>query len=83
LEVEGVPAAAVCVAGCFNEWSETATPMTALEPGRWSVELSLLPGRYEYLLVVDGQWQTDPRCMQHVPNPYGTENCVLEVLAPA
>jgi 1,4-alpha-glucan branching enzyme len=83
LAVTGLPAGTVCVAGCFNEWSTTATPMTPLEPGCWSVELSLLPGRYEYLLVVDGQWQTDPCCPERVPNPYGTENCVLEVRAPA
>jgi len=83
LAVEGLPAATVCVAGCFNEWSMTATPMTALAPGCWSVELSLPPGRYEYLLVVDGQWQTDPCCAARVANPYGTENCVLEVRSPA
>jgi len=83
LVVEGVPAAAVRVAGCFNDWSATATPMTALAPGCWSVELALLPGRYEYLLLVDGQWQTDPRCTQWAPNPYGGVNCVLEVFAAA
>ena len=39
--------------------------------------LKLMPGRYEYRFLVDGDWQNDPHCTTFVPNPYGSENCVL------
>jgi hypothetical protein len=45
----------------------------------WSKTLSLDPGSYQYRLLVDGQWQDDPQCLQRVPNTYGTENCVRVV----
>ncbi len=82
LEWEGTSTAAVLVAGTFNEWKPEATPMRAVRPGLWAAELALAPGRYEYLLVVDGQWQVDPRCAAQVPNPFGGMNCVLEVAPP-
>ena len=34
--------------------------MTRLNDGRWTKELSLAPGRYEYRFVADGQWLDDP-----------------------
>ena len=52
-------AAEVCIAGSFNDWHPTATPMISLGDGKWAKELTLPPGRYEYRLVVDGQWVDD------------------------
>lgn len=69
----------VSLAGTFNDWRPNATPMLAMGDGRWVKELILPPGRYEYLLVVDGEWKCDPATAQQVPNPYGTTNSVLEV----
>ncbi len=75
----------VCVAGSFNEWHPSATPMIRLDAGKWVKELDLPPGRYEYRFVVDGQWVDDPAARETVPNPHGGVNAVLEVrpLAPA
>jgi hypothetical protein len=53
--------------------------MIEVEPGRWVKDLSLPPGRHEYLLVVDGQWKPDPGCPDRAPNPFGGENSLLRV----
>lgn len=79
LEYTDPTAAAVCVAGTFNDWRPEATSMVALGEGRWVKELVLPPGRYEYLLVVDGEWKCDPAAAEQVANPFGTKNAVLEV----
>ena len=76
-------AESVFIAGSFNEWRENATPMIPLEPGRWAKDLILPPGAYEYRLVVDGQWVTDPEARETAPNPFGSRNAVLQVVKAA
>jgi len=61
LDLDAPLATNVFVAGLFNEWDATATPMTRREDdGWWYVELALFPGRYAYKFVVDGNWIEDP-----------------------
>jgi 1,4-alpha-glucan branching enzyme len=72
-------AESVCIAGTFNEWRENATPMIPLEPGHWAKDLVLPSGAYEYRLVVDGQWVSDPLARETVPNPFGSVNAVLKL----
>ncbi len=51
----------VHLAGTFNNWNITATPMEKDEQGVWRVVIPLAPGRYEYKFVVNGsQWVADP-----------------------
>jgi 1,4-alpha-glucan branching enzyme len=69
----------VCVAGTFNSWQATATPLKPAVGGEWRGELKLSPGRYEYLFVVDGQWLPDPCAKETTPNPFGGINSVLSV----
>jgi len=69
----------VCIAGSFNDWHPGVTPMIRLGGGQWAKELALPPGRYEYRLVVDGQWVCDPAAAEKVPNPFGGCNAVLTV----
>jgi len=64
-------AAAVAIAGTFNDWRPYATQMVPVGDGRWLKELALLPGTYEYRLVVDGAWIPDPRADATAPNPFG------------
>ncbi len=73
----------VCVAGSFNHWNPSATPLVPLGHGRWLRQLWLPPGRYEYLFVADGVWCFDPLAPDYVPNVYGTMNAVIEVCAAA
>lgn len=70
----------VLVAGSFNDWQPRATlMMTKQRGGKWSTELLLKPGQYEYRFVVDGQWQDDPMAARFVANSFGELNCVVEV----
>ena len=69
----------VFIAGSFNDWHPSATPMIRLNEGKWAKELALSPGRHEYRLVVDGQWIDDPAAKETVPNPFGGINAVLVV----
>jgi 1,4-alpha-glucan branching enzyme len=72
-------ASAVAIAGTFNDWSPTATPMAVTGDGRWLKELMLPPGTYEYLFVADGKWLPDPQARHTVPNPFGGVNCLMTV----
>jgi len=69
----------VFIAGSFNDWHPSATPMIWLNDGKWARELSLAPGSYEYRFVVDGQWVDDPAAKDLIPNPFGGANAVLVV----
>jgi 1,4-alpha-glucan branching enzyme len=73
----------ICIAGTFNEWHCSATPMIALGEGRWAKELLLPPGTYEYRFVVDGEWVGDPKANETVENPFGSHNMLLRVPPPA
>ena len=69
----------VCVAGTFNQWRPEAKTLHSSAVGHWSKETVLLPGTYEYCLVVDGQWMPDPLAGETVANPFGGRNSVLRV----
>ena len=79
MDLYGVRATRIFVVGSFNEWQPAVSEMLPLGDDHWSKELSLAPGRYEYLFVVDGLWIPDPQALKAVPNPFGGWNSVLEV----
>ena len=53
-------AKSVVLAGSFNGWNAAANHMKKGKDGVWSTTVNLLPGTYEYLFIVDGEWKTDP-----------------------
>jgi len=70
----------VAVAGDFNHWSPTATPLPFdATLGAHQVFLEIPPGRYHYRLVVDGTWQADPYNDHEQLNEYDEPNSVLVV----
>jgi 1,4-alpha-glucan branching enzyme len=71
----------VCVAGSFNGWKPEQAPLSSMGDGRFVGDLTVDPGRYEYLFVVDGQWLPDPKAKESVSNPFGGTNSVLTVSA--
>lgn len=77
LSLQSAEARSVGIAGSFNDWQPG--PLQRDGSGRWSIELILPPGDYEYLFVVDDCWQTDPECAADCPNPFGGKNSVLRV----
>lgn len=52
-------AASVAVAGDFNDWSTTESPLERGSDGTWSVELALTPGAYAYKFVEGSAWRCD------------------------
>ena len=71
----------VSVCGDFNGWVTEATPMTRQNGGPWEASVALVPGRYQYKFLADGQWLPDLRAGENVYNAHGTLNSVLEVRA--
>jgi 1,4-alpha-glucan branching enzyme len=78
-ELDVPKARSVFVAGTFNNWSSTATPMVFVGGTKWSKDLSLPPGRYEYRFLVDGEWMEPPQAKGYTPNPHGGRNAVFEL----
>lgn len=58
---EAREASRVFLVGDFNHWNPTATPMNRLPDGGWVVGLELFHGYHQYLFLVDGKSQLDPR----------------------
>jgi 1,4-alpha-glucan branching enzyme len=72
-------ARSVAVAGTFNNWDLSRTPMNPGPGGTWNATVWLPAGRYEYRFVVDGQWINDPSAKESVQNTFGSTNSVLVV----
>lgn len=80
----GAPEAkSVLVTGSFCDWQTNSHALKKDKAGVWRTTLSLPPGIHEYRFLVDGQWHDDPKCRDRIPNPFGTENCLLHVLREA
>lgn len=74
----------VAVAGEFNRWSPSATPMRFHpENGFHEALVQLPPGRCEYRLVVDGVWIADPANPSVTVNAFGETNSVVVVASAA
>jgi len=72
-------AQSVALAGDFTGWNQAPVVLKKDKGGVWKKTISLPPGRYEYRLLVDGQWRDDPQCANRQPNQFGSENCVCIV----
>ena len=80
-------AKSVTIAGDFNEWDPSATPLSYVKNNTWQVRLRLTPGVHEFKYVVDGQWCCEPGLDDHccepagetVDNSFGTKNRVVKI----
>ena len=70
----------VLLLGDFTNWEENPILLRHQNDGIWKISLPLEPGRHEYRFIVDGQWCDDVRSTHHIPNPFGGQNCVREVV---
>lgn len=77
--VKALQAREVAVSGDFTGWSDRIRLTPANGDGEWRATLQLPPGEYQYRLIVDGEWRDHPDAPKRVPNPFGSENCVLTV----
>lgn len=69
----------ITLVGEFNDWSQTATPLT-LTPEGWITTLDLPRGHeYQYRYLADGQtWLNDWSADSYVPNELGGDNSVVK-----
>jgi hypothetical protein len=72
-------AGAVFVAGQFNGWNTSATPMSKGADGTWTATVPLSPGSYQYKLFVDGAWMLDPGNPEQADDGTGNKNSVKVV----
>ena len=66
--------------GDFTHWQEHPISLHKSFGGIWRTRVKLESGPHEYRFLVDDQWCDDPKCAMHVPNPYGGQNDVRQVV---
>ena len=75
-------ARSVHVAGDFNNWSITETPMKHLKNGEFKVTVDLkTSSAYEFRYIIDGtEWENDWEADRYSPSGFpGCENSVVEL----
>ncbi len=78
--VKAADAKSIKVAGDFNNWTPAEEDIFQRDDkGVWSKIIRLNPGLYQYKLVIDGKWTTDPNNPIKVQSPFGGSNSVLVV----
>jgi hypothetical protein len=73
-------ASEVRLAGSFNSWQPQDMKYDPAD-GSWKIEREVKPGNHQFKFVVDGLWVHDEG-QPHLANEVGSENNVIEVLAP-
>ena len=69
----------VCIEGSFNQWSSQSHCMKK-DKDTWTLRLSLPPGRYPYLFLIDDRIsKLDPGTALTEESGFGTKNSVLVV----
>ena len=83
LEFDAPDADKVGLIGDFNQWGKKEVPIRAARlDGKWTFELSLAPGRYQYAFEVNGKkWLPDPRAKGIIPDGFGGINSVMYIPA--
>lgn len=70
----------VVVVGDFNGWDPMRSPLQKRDNGVWATSLTLTPGRYNYMFLIDGtKWVADPLAGETSADGFGAKNSVLDV----
>jgi hypothetical protein len=75
--IQTSPGKRVYLAGDFNRWDPYMTVLKEKEPGLYSTELSIKPGRYAYYFLVDGEPVPDPLNFQKNQSTIGEDVSIL------
>ncbi|MCI5609314.1 MAG: isoamylase early set domain-containing protein [Spirochaetia bacterium] len=70
----------VNIAGDFNSWSSTDTPLKQAKDGSFSVKLALEADKeYQFRYLLDGyKWENDWKADKYIPAPYSNaDNSVV------
>jgi 1,4-alpha-glucan branching enzyme len=73
-------ARSVLLAGDFTQWQQKPMPMQKGKNGVWLANVNLSPGKHKYRFIVDGEWHDDPECTIRVPNPFGSQDMIRQVV---
>lgn len=70
----------IYLVGDFNSWKiNDESRLSRLDEGKWEKNLGLVPGRYRYKFVVDGEWMLDSQNQEREPNAFGTFDSVIKL----
>ncbi|MBQ7159177.1 MAG: isoamylase early set domain-containing protein [Treponema sp.] len=78
-------AKSISIAGDFNSWSSTETPLKKAKDGSFSTELELDAGKeYQFRYLLDGsRWDNDWEADKYIPAPFSsTDNSVVVCVEP-
>ncbi len=74
-------AARVAIAGSFNGWSTSTTPLRRVSDTTWAADIPLSPGRHVYQFVIDNhRWVPDPAAPRDPGDDFGSSNSVVTVV---
>ncbi len=77
--VELADAREVNLMGDFNKWNAKKHAMRKNGKGKWTKDVIIPPGQYEYKFFADGSWLDDPKNPQRCINRFGTHNSIVNV----
>jgi len=72
-------AKSVSVAGNFNNWSAEANQFVYNGSGEWQLEMEMQPNYYQYKIVVDNIWITDPENDWKINDGGDSFNSIIKV----
>jgi len=75
-QLDAPEAKSVQIAGEFNGWGGT---LMENDGNLWRISLELLPGTYQYKFIVDGNWISDPKNPDKLPDGFQGFNSVIVV----
>ena len=76
----GPTAKEVEIAGDFSHWEPIKDLMVQQKENKiWKGTIQLVPGRYQYKFIVDGEWKIDPHNPEVITSDSGISNSVLIV----
>lgn len=77
----GADAARVAVAGSFNGWSTSTTPLRRIGDSTWVADVALTAGRHIYQFVINNhRWVPDPTAPRDPGGDFGATNSVVTVV---
>jgi 1,4-alpha-glucan branching enzyme len=72
-------AGSVSLVGPFNRWDTSVHRLTRQPEGWWTVSLTVVPGKYPYLFIVDGEPWNDLEDDGRTPCEWGGEYSIRVV----
>ncbi|MFA5143040.1 MAG: AAA family ATPase [Candidatus Omnitrophota bacterium] len=70
----------IYVVGDFNHWKiNDESRLSRIQDGRWEKRVGLIPGKYKYKFVIDGEWVLDSRNAERVPNAFGSFDSIIDL----